>query len=626
MRGTDVTHSVQACHVHHPSRPDRIPIGGAAARAASTPGMSAIDSIVWGMGVGALRRGGDEIPALLLSVALLCSSRLFLERRRRYHRRLMPKSVRRAGGRRANALRSRTPQTDPRSLLDRILDTPHLAHAVPRLQPEVLHRVIQRCGLEDCGELIALTTPEQLARVLDLDLWRSEPGLDEQFDARRFGLWLEVLMESGAAVAAQKLAEIDVDLVSAGLAPHVRVFDRAAVSSLTTDDEEAEARRSLSDGLGCEVGGYLVLARDTDSTVSWDAIAGALSLLEATHRNFFHRVMRGCRTLSNAGFELDGLDDLAPAPEQVLFDLAVSRERRQEQQGYVTPAQARAFLQSSRQLPLGDAAAPTGDPIARAYFRAIEWTPPAAEPPLPRDSAGAVAAMVDVLLEAGVIAQPARALLEGASGDAPRLARIQAHMQVARDRDPDAFLMRSQELAYLANTIVAGCSIQARPFTEQEASDASVAVCNLGLENWPRQWLPADDLIGVFQVGWTVLHDDVTMYAATQLISVLTRLRCDDRETQIGLNALRREMTKQCQAGAPWRARDALDVLSTLDMPAWAALLGLIDECPVIHAAMSAGIPGTRAVSPSAFEFISENSQIAAVRGFMQSLPGALRR
>ena len=34
----------------------------------------------------------------------------------------------------------------------------------------------------------------------------TQPGLDEQFDADRFGLWLEVMMESGAAVAAQKLA------------------------------------------------------------------------------------------------------------------------------------------------------------------------------------------------------------------------------------------------------------------------------------------------------------------------------------------------------------------------------------------------------------------------------------
>jgi hypothetical protein len=116
------------------------------------------------------------------------------------------------------------------------------------------------------------------------------------------------------------------------------------------------------------------------------------------------------------------------------------------------------------------------------------------------------------------------------------------------------------------------------------------------------------------------------MYAAEQLIGVLTRLRYDDRETQAGLDALRIEMARHWQVGAPWRARDSLDVMMILDMPAWATLLGLIDECPVIHAGISAsrGSP-TRAVSASAFEFISENSQIASVREFMQSLPETMR-
>jgi hypothetical protein len=216
------------------------------------------------------------------------------------------------------------------------------------------------------------------------------------------------------------------------------------------------------------------------------------------------------------------------------------------------------------------------------------------------------------------------------------------------DCDHAAYSKRSEELAYLANTIMAGCSIRARPFTAQEASDAAVAVCNLGLENWPSHWLwpkacagsivveagsalPDDflvshDLVSVFQVGWTVLHGEVCMCAARQLIRVLSDLRCDDRETQAGVDALRMEMARHCQSGAPWLARDALDVIAILDMPAWAALLGLIDECPVIHAGVGTSRDSrTRAVSASAFEFISENRQIASVREFMRSLPETLR-
>src|ERR1051325_12198216 len=147
----------------------------------------------------------------------------------------MSKSVHRTDG-----LRSHTPDsegadrpsdklarreaTHGRHLLDRILNTPRLEQVVPRLQPDLLHRVIQNCGLEDCAELVALATPEQLSRIFDLDLWRAaRPGLDEQFDADRFGVWIEVLLEAGATIAAQKLAGVDVDLVSAGLRQHARV-------------------------------------------------------------------------------------------------------------------------------------------------------------------------------------------------------------------------------------------------------------------------------------------------------------------------------------------------------------------------------------------------------------------
>jgi hypothetical protein len=399
-------------------------------------------------------------------------------------------------------------------------------------------------------------------------------------------------------------------------------------------------------------------------TGSWDAIVAALVSLDAGHRDCFHRVMRGCRSLSNSAREVDGLDDLLTVKEQAMFDLAFDREQRRDSQGYVTPAQARAFLQASRQFRLTHESAP-GNPIVRAYFRGLftpgapsprrEWTdatdaestssrllaaPGArAAPEDSPETVAAVAAGVDALntlMGAGVLPQRPRALLgapQSEHGEAPRLARIQAHMQFACDRDQAAYSMRSQELAYLANTIVAGCSVQARPLTRQEASEAAVAACNLGLENWPAgpalpdSFLVDHDLVSVFQVGWTVLHEDVCMYTAERLIRMLASLQGGDREIQAGLRALRIAMAKHCKTGEPWRARDALDVMMILDMPAWATLLGLIDECPVIHAGLGASLgSATRAVAPSAFEFISEKSQIASVHEFMRLLPDTLRR
>ncbi len=545
---------------------------------------------------------------------------------------------------------ARRDRTDGRHLLDRILNTPRLEQVVPRLQPDLLHRLIQNCGLEDCGELVALATPEQLTHIFDLDLWHaSRPSLDEQFNAARFGLWLEVLVEIGAAVAAHKLVGMDVGLVVTGLAQHILVFDRAAVMPYETlDGEQVDLSHAIDDGLTSEVGGYVLVARRADS---WEAIVDALMALDTGHPDYFHQVMGKCRSLSDSGRELDGLDDLLAESDQAMFDMAVDREGRREKQGYVTPAQARAFLQMSRQLRLGSAVGPPANPLARAYFRDLDEgtevdihsesrllaagteTLPASE-----DNADDVAAVFNVLLEAGIIEQSPRALLGRPEGQSSRLGRIQTHMQFVLDRDPEVYLTRSEELAYLANTLIAGCSIQARSFTAQEASDAAVAVCNLGMENWPPHWLPVNvtalpgdflvehDLISVFQVGWAILYRNISLYAAEQLMGVLTLMQCADREIQAGLDTLHIEMAKYWQAGTPWRAQEALDIIALLDQQAWAVLVALIDECPVLHASLA--VPkGSRpfATRVSDFEFISENSQIMLVREFMQSLAETLR-
>jgi hypothetical protein len=556
-----------------------------------------------------------------------------------------------------------------RGLLERILEVPQLARVVPHLHPEVLHRVIQSCGLEDCGELVTLATPSQLAGVFDLDLWRADrPGMDEQFDAERFGVWLEVLVESGAQTAARIVAEMDPGLVVAALAQHVLVFDVASISpGMSADGEEFDVVSSLDTGISCEIGGYRVVAKQSES---WDAIVAVLLALDAEQQDAFALVMRGCRSLSNSAPELDGLDELLGAGEQVMFDLDAVRERRREKKGYATPAEARSFLQMSRRLNLRHDAPPTDNPIARAYFQSIDLSRaidmdtssgrlPAAssEPPAPHDTADAVAAIVDIILESGVVDPPGRtrgsaptpprALLRGSHEETPPLTPMQAHMQCACDRDAAAFSMRSQEIAYLANTILVGCSIQSRPPSPQQASDAAVAVCNLGLENWPHRWLtgqarlssagsaadrvlPDDfliehDLVTVFQVGWTVLYQNVCMYAAERLIRILTRLRSADSEIQSGLNALRAELTLQWKAGEPWRAREALDVIMILDMPAWAALVGLLDEYPIMHAGLSASRDThARTINASAFEFISSNRQVVSIHDFMRSLSETL--
>ncbi len=103
-----------------------------------------------------------------------------------------------------------------------------------------------------------------------------------------------------------------------------------------------------------------------------------------------------------------------------MFDLAVDREARREEQGYVPSAQARAFLETSRQLQLKTDAMQPAEEVATAH----------------------------------------------------PLHLIRTHMQIVFNDDA-AYTKRREELTYIANTLIAGCAVQGRPFTTQEAADAT---------------------------------------------------------------------------------------------------------------------------------------------------------
>ena len=531
----------------------------------------------------------------------------------------------------------------------------HLARVVPHLAPETLHQLIARYGLDVCAEIVAATTPQQLASVLDLDLWRStQPGHDEHFDADRFGDWVEMLVDADATVAARTVAAMDEHLVVAGLSRYIRVFDSAAIAT-TVDDEAPDVDPTSHRGPEWVVGGYLVRGITSDA---WDAIVALLLALEADHRDRFHAVMRACRRLSNSAPEVDGLDDLLTEPEQLLHDLAVDREQRRSRRGYGTAADARAFLLMARQPRRRSRGEPAVNPLVAAYFRAandaIESGSDAAADVSRRTLALSAAlagvpedvdAVAAILFGEGPTAPQPRALLEGAAATPSGLALVRALIDYVGDSDDALYLARSHELAFLANTLVAGCSVQSRAFTPQEAADAAAGICNLGLEHWPARWpesarasaagldgrvpdtfLVDHDLVSAFEVGWAVLHEDVSLFVAGQLVAALSTLECIDADIRAGLRALRIEMTKQRKAGTPWRARQALEVLALLDMPAWVSVSGLLDECPVIPAALMATLEGrTGAFSASEFEFISTTQQLVKVRQFMTLFPDLVR-
>lgn len=538
-----------------------------------------------------------------------------------------------------------------RDPLARLFDTPHLVRLVPHLSAETLHQLIRYRGLDASGELLAAATRKQLSSLLDLDLWRSAaPASDEQFDIDRFAEWLEALVETGESTAARIVSGIDEGLIAAGLSGYISVFDPATrATPWGTEDEAMQDGSTAFSGASAEVGGYLIRARRTDA---WDTLVSLLLALDADHPDYFRAVMSRCRRLSNSRPEDDGLDDLLEEPEQLLHDLAVAREVRRTEQRYLAPAHARAWLQMARQAPLGPPAhASALHSMAAEYLRDIEGAAAVRSNPGEREDAAtavvgadveeSIEAVVDLLAQAGLAHGRPRALLAPPAGQPSRVEQMRALLGHLEDANAQAYVARSRELAFLANALMTGCSVDARPFTIQEAADAAVATCNLGLELWqadrpeaeapgpvstverrvlPASFLADHDLIAVFQLGWAALHE-MSMSAAARLARILEKVRTVDMETQLGLEFLRRTLVKQCEAGSPWRARDALDVIAVLDMLAWVSLLGVLGECPVLPAALTATLERrTGAVSATAFEFISTRSQVGQVRAFTSEL------
>ncbi len=516
--------------------------------------------------------------------------------------------------------------------LAHLSDTQQLARVVPHLAPEVLHRLIRRAGLERCVDLVEAATGGQLTAILDLDLWRaSQPARDEQFDTDRFGEWIEGLVDRDPAAAARVVARFDLSLAVTGLSQYVRVLDPAALTpSAATDDEPWETGLLAPGGLSAEIGGYVVQARREDA---WDAVVSLLDELSAEHGACFHAVMRGCRRLSDAERELDGLDDLLEQPAQLLHDVTVEREDRRAERGFPTPAEARAFLAMARQhQPPGRrenpivaaclrraGAAPSegarGSTHRRVALLGLEGRPaPAGPSPVAPDS-----------LRPG---RP-RALLRAGHPGQREPSALQPLMEYLREQRPDVCLTRGQELAFLANALVAGCRLQSRAFTPQEALDAVAATCSLGLLRQPVapgvDYLVSHGLIAAFEDGWAALHREVSLAVAGGLLAIVRGVSIGHSDTLYGLHALRRSLETHLAAGTPWLAHEALDVLSTLDTPAWCGLLGLLDECPVMPAAVRAiAERHTGRIDPRAFEFIATNAHIDTVRAFMARLPQLL--
>jgi Family of unknown function (DUF6178) len=386
-------------------------------------------------------------------------------------------------------------------LLMSILERPGLVAAVRELPGAVLGKLIDRIGLEDAGELVALASTAQLERVFDDDLWRADrAGGDETFRPERFVLWLRVMQEAGEHALVQRLGELPQDLVALAVHRLLLVLDVDVLEEqLKPADEEAEALAAALDNAAFEEWEeFRLIARDPDV---WDDVWNALLLLDRDHHDRLRAILERCCEMSSEYISgQGGLYQVLAADEMLESDVAAARDDRRVAEGFVSPADARAFLELARRGKGGD----ERDPITGAYFRELGAAPLPNPLPASRGEGtggsrgegtegargeGTRSELAALLREAEVIApvSTTRLLPAVAAGDSvPDQAHLVAPlfeqaMSDLRQRDPERFDARAREVGYLVNVWIAGAAHEGRRPRPMEALETVLRTCEAGM-------------------------------------------------------------------------------------------------------------------------------------------------
>ncbi len=374
-----------------------------------------------------------------------------------------------------------------RSIVAAIVEDPALVRAVRELNAATLAGLVRQVGLEDSGALLALATPTQLARLADDELWRAAPGADDDFDADRFGVWLQVLLDEGRNVAADALLALDEDLLAHALAEHVYVLDldELAPHMATGDIADADAiEKVMEASLSHELDELLLLSRRYDG---WDALIDVLHELDARDHDLVRRLLERVCAATMSRVADDGLYSVLTEAETLLEDARGGRDDRRAERGFVSGADARAFLAGADRAGgrAGD------DPITRAYFRHLGQA---------RDvsaASDAAAQLVAMLRQSGAIEPRRPALPETATGASP----TRALLHELREAEPERWERATAELLYLANIVMAGATFDGAPIDQFDAVTAALAFCDAGDEELAPD---AGDgaLVRRFGAGW----------------------------------------------------------------------------------------------------------------------------
>ncbi|HEV8331765.1 MAG TPA: DUF6178 family protein [Steroidobacteraceae bacterium] len=391
-------------------------------------------------------------------------------------------------------------------LLQTLQDNPALPALLRSLQPAALARLVDRIGLNDAGEVMALAPTQKLLQALDEALWKSpQPGVTEVFDSRELVDWLESWNEIGDEFVAERLAAMSDDYRALCLSHLVSVRIHHTLAFLAIPDDEVDRERDTLQPIGtCAFyGPYMVVPVVEDE---WEIVRAALDAL-ATERH---------ECLMHTLGMLDGAESMLATPErrrQLQIDLAHERERARENVGYVTATGASAFLVYVATARIEELAAlSVYDEETRRHLAAFgasdvedpeddEADESPQEPPTVEQMQ-----QLRTVLEREELLIPQSTLLLTDQRTRKHHALTQALSELA-ETDPPAFERCARELAYLANVLKVGVSVKGEPMSDVDARDAAYAACDQGLELAREHGLDTrvaqePGLIRLFALGW----------------------------------------------------------------------------------------------------------------------------
>lgn len=237
--------------------------------------------------------------------------------------------------------------------LDELMATPQPQQAIQALSPQSLYWAMHAKGLEECADVLALTSADQFRRIFDYSTW-----LKNELQPRLVFGWLKLCKHKSPQVMLQKFRELDEEYQIACLEPYIRIYSAEDVERMS---------ESQQDQLLSLPNNALYYTIDTADQELFESIE---SLLEtATGQDIEYTF----QLLASAAY--------TPPHEQELL-LQQFRNARLTEDGFVTPEEAQLLTR-----PVAVDSSSVRAYLQEQYFALENPRPAAEQTPAPRPAA-----------------------------------------------------------------------------------------------------------------------------------------------------------------------------------------------------------------------------------------------